>query len=96
MTRYLMGWLRSVLDQPGVPAGDHGSLRHAVMANLIQVEDVCDRNDRWLPPNDRETIAKSMEDALLSLNALCSTALAANKLFWHIARTVLTKYHGGV
>jgi hypothetical protein len=84
MTRYLMRWLRSVLDQPGVSAGSHGSLLLAMLANIVAFEDVCDRNDRWLPANDRDELARSMEGALVGLNALCTAALAGNKFLWHI------------
>ena len=84
MTRYLMRWLRSVLDQPGVSVGQHGVVRLAMMENFVIFEDVCERNTRWLSADDRESCAKSMECALICMNALCATSLDRNKFVWHI------------
>ncbi len=84
MTRYLMRWLRSVLDQPGVSVGQHGVMRLAMMEHFAIFEDVCDRNTRWLSADDREICSKSMEGVLLCMNALCATSLDRNKFVWHI------------
>ena len=45
---------------------------------------MCDDYGRFLPAPAREELAKSMESALLCMNALSSEALSAKEYRWHI------------
>ena len=54
------------------------------MEMFVIFEDVCERNTRWLSADDKESCAKSMECALICMNALCATSLDRNRFVWHI------------
>jgi len=83
-TRYLIRWLYDVLRKPGVSIGRHGGIRLAMFSSFARFEDVCDDYGRFLPAPAREELAKSMESALLCMNALSSEALSAKEYRWHI------------
>ncbi len=83
-TRYLMRWLRSVLDKPGVSSGTYGGIRFMMMKAFMDFEDVCDRNGRFLAHPDRQSIARHMETALLCMNSLSCRALDRGKFMWHL------------
>ena len=83
-TRYLIRWLRSVLDMPGISAGVHGSQRLAMMDSFVSFENVCEGSGRWLSPADQEAIAFHLEAALVNLNSLAVEAFSQGLFLWHL------------
>ena len=84
MTRYIMLWLREVLERPGVSAGTHGSVRLAMMVAVSEFEEILQRNDRWLVAADKALAADHMETALVHMNLLCNEAVEKDIFRWHL------------
>ena len=89
-TRYIMRWLHYVLQRVDHAGSSmHSKRRLEMMAAFVDFEDTCERYGRFLPRAAAESLASSMERALLLASVLAAEASANDKFLWHI----IPKFH---
>lgn len=83
-TRYILRWLRELLQRPGLSESPHGRVRRAMMDAFVGFEDLCERHGRWVPPLVVAQMADCMEAGLLHMHALAAEASGNGLFFWHL------------